>query len=138
MPIPAVPEGFLPETAEKWRDYWLSDMAVVIDMGTDYDTVERYFRLKNEELLAYQVVEQEGRTVAGSQGQPVEHPMLRYVSRIQGEMRQIADRIGLSPRSKAQLGIAIKRAVRDLEQRSQEVQMHDGVSDAGDRDPRLA
>ena len=53
--------------------------------------------------------------VLGSQGQPVANPLARVVLGYDAEIRQLEDRLGLSPRARANLGISVGEAVKKLE-----------------------
>ena len=52
--------------------------------------------------------------VIGSQGQAVINPLYSALLKVDAEIRQLEDRIGMSPKSRISLGISIGQAKKSL------------------------
>jgi P27 family predicted phage terminase small subunit len=110
---PPAPTGLLKSTIARWEAYWRSPVAAAADPVTDLPLIERYFRALDE-LERCGRVFRKARVTAGSQGQIVLHPLARYLSQLSSELMALEDRLGLSPKSRAQLGMAIAEAQKTL------------------------
>ena len=133
--VPRAPDGLLVLTKERWAVYWKSDLASAT-REAHLPIVERLFYRYDERERAYRAVRRQGRVTEGSQGQLVAHPLLKYIDACDAEIRQLEDRLGLSPRGMAQLGssfIAAQRSLDDLN-RSMESEPEDHDRDV---DPRV-
>jgi P27 family predicted phage terminase small subunit len=75
----------------------------------------RLFRLYDEIDRMWDAVEETGRVVAGSQGQPRPNPLLKQIQEFGSEARQLEDRFGLSPMSRLRLGITFADAQASLD-----------------------
>ena len=114
---PAAPTDFLRATREAWDEFWSSEIAR-ITKPTQLPMIRRLFARYDERDRAYRAIKKHGRLVAGSQGQPVQNPLLKYIDACDNEIRQLEDRLGLSPRSFAQLGghyAAAQKSLDDLD-----------------------
>lgn len=101
--MPAAPDGILKLTRDRWKVYWSSDLSRAT-RDAHLPIVERLFYRYDERERAYRAVRKKGRVVEGSQGQLVQHPLLKYIDACDAEIRQLEDRLGLSPRGLARLG----------------------------------
>jgi P27 family predicted phage terminase small subunit len=77
---------------------WLSE--------SDIGALERYCQLADWRDVMLETVVEEGFTVRGSTGQPTAHPLLARVEAANSEMRALEATLGLTPVSRAQLGVA--------------------------------
>lgn len=102
-PIPDAPDGLLKIWADRWYHYWQSDLGKAARMP-HLPMVERLFFRYDERERAYRTMRKSGRLTYGSQGQLVPHPLLKYIDACDAEIRQLEDRLGLSPKSMAALG----------------------------------
>ncbi len=100
---------------EWWAQFWQSKVSTLATTESDYQAVARLATL-------YELAEQASRSVRknplvkGSQGQWVENPLGKSMSRYHAEIRQLEDRFGLSPRSRMALNISFGQAHRELEE----------------------
>lgn len=97
--------------------------------------VERLFQRYDERERAYRTVRKQGRVATGSQGQVVAHPLLKYIDSCDAEIRQLEDRLGLSPRGMAQLGNHFAQAQRSLDDLNSTLETD--IPDDDDSDPRI-
>lgn len=111
-----VPEGegnWRPATADRWAEFWGSKLAANVE-ESDHGALRRLFRLYDELERLWEAVEETGRVVDGSQGQPRPNPLFKQIETFQAEARQLEDRFGLSPKSRLQLGITFADAHMSL------------------------
>ena len=88
-----------------WAEVWLAGSGAYI-YATDRYAVERYASLqeRREDLLA--LLDREGYTVSGSQGQVVAHPAARLLADVETKLLPLEDRLGLNPEARLRLGLA--------------------------------
>lgn len=111
---PAPLESWRPATVEQWGRFWGSPLASQVE-ESDHPALERLFRLYDEIERMWVAVEETGRVVAGSQGQPRPNPLFKQIAELQSEARQLEDRFGLSPMARLKLGITFADAHRSLD-----------------------
>lgn len=136
---PAAPKGVLRSTANEWRQLWDRPIAAVIQ-PEHFPALERLFLLKDERRRAYRAIRETtengaGRLSLGSQGQAVLNPLIRYIGELDGEIRQLEDRFGLTPRAGYSLGAKFGEAVHSLQDLNVGMETHG--PDAHEDDPRL-
>lgn len=122
--IPGVPDGLLKSTRESWKNYWHSNLAQIVQLGTDMSAIIRLFTLYDERERAYRSYKKHP-LVEGSQGQMVLNPMGRQMSVLDTEIRQLEDRLGMTPRARLQLGITYGEAKKSLKEINREIQEQD-------------
>lgn len=108
-------------TVERWVGFWQSGLASQVE-PSDVPALRRLFWLYDEVDRIKDALEDTGRVVAGSQGQPRPNPLYKQVSEFQAEARQLEDRFGLSPRARLQLGIALGAAHASLDALNERLQ----------------
>jgi P27 family predicted phage terminase small subunit len=107
--VPASDVGWRPGTVERWVEFWSSKLAANVEVS-DHGALRRLFRLYDELDRLWEAIEETGRVVEGSQGQPRPNPLFKQVESFQSEARNLEDRFGLSPKSRLQLGITFADA----------------------------
>ncbi|MER5912329.1 P27 family phage terminase small subunit [Streptomyces sp. NPDC001982] len=111
---PNPPAGLLKRTRERWAEYWASPVARLADPVSDLPALERLFVLYDDLERSNATVKRRGHMVTGSQGQAVLNPLLRHIQVTQGEVRQLEDRFGLSPRARLSLNVTLGEAAKSL------------------------
>nr|BAR14994.1 putative phage terminase, small subunit, P27 family (sm_term_P27) [uncultured Mediterranean phage uvMED] len=114
--IPKLKGRYLKITKEWWEDFWNSDLATAIDHKSDQSAVYRLATLIDERERVYKQAKKD-RLVVGSQGQVVLNPLYSAMLKLDAEIRQLEDRIGMNPKSRVSLGIQIgglKKTLADL------------------------
>ncbi|MFF2039386.1 phage terminase small subunit P27 family [Kitasatospora sp. NPDC058170] len=108
---PRVPAHLGKTGKEAWRTVWSAGQGAY-SPETDRYVILRYCELhdRRAELLA--VVAADGLMSEGYNGQPVAHPMLRYVESTEKELRAIETVIGFTPEARMRLGIVAAEARR--------------------------
>ena len=131
---PAPPRNLRPAVLKTWNEYWGSELAKLVDPATDGPAIRRLFILYDERERAYNEGKNK-RMILGAANQKVLNPLLRYVAQCDMEIRQLEDRLGMSPRSRLQLGITFGDAMRSMDELNRRLAATD-VKET--EDPRLA
>ena len=114
--IPKLSGRYLKITKTWWEDFWNSDLATAIDEKSDQSAIYRLATLIDERERIYKQAKKD-RLVVGSQGQVVLNPLYTAMLKLDAEIRQLEDRIGMNPKSRVSLGIQIgglKKTLADL------------------------
>lgn len=110
-PPPPPPEHLGPEAVALWHELW-EDGAEAY-RPTDRHAVERYCSLQERRLRLLRVLDVDGYTSMGSQGQVVAHPAARLVSDIETKLTPLEDRLGLNPDARIRLGLGAQQLRRN-------------------------
>jgi len=113
---PPPPKGLLKKTKESWVKRWSSPLAKFWERETDLEVLERLHHLEDERERAKRGLRKQGRLIEGSMGQQVLNPLYRLIATLDAEIRQLEDRLGLTPRARLQLGITFGEAVRSIDE----------------------
>lgn len=113
-PVPAADVEWRERTVERWVQFWGSPLASQVE-PSDEGAFRRLFYIYDELARLHQAIEETGRVVDGSQGQPRPNPLYKQVESFQAEARQMEDRFGLSPLSRLRLGITFADAQASLD-----------------------
>ena len=114
--IPQLRGRYLKNTKLWWEDFWNSDLATAIDTKSDQQSVYRLATLIDERERIFKQAKKD-RLVVGSQGQAVLNPLYSAMLKIDAEIRQLEDRLGMNPKSRISLGIQLgqmKKTLADL------------------------
>ena len=111
--IPKLKGRYLKITKEWWEDFWNSDLASAVDTKSDQSAVYRLATLIDERERVYKQAKKD-RLVVGSQGQVVLNPLYSAMLKLDAEIRQLEDRIGMNPKARVSLGISIGQAKKSL------------------------
>ena len=110
--VPAVTPSAPPEWSKKilgeWVEFWSSGLAETVQ-ATDRPVIERLFGLRNLQAKALRRWERKP-YIEGSQGQPVQNPAFAESMTLERQVVALEDRLGLSLKAKANLGIAMGQA----------------------------
>ena len=114
--LPKLRGRYLKNTKLWWDDFWNSDLATAIDTKSDQQAVYRLATLIDERERIFKQAKKD-RLVVGSQGQAVLNPLYSAMLKIDAEIRQLEDRLGMNPKSRISLGIQLgqmKKTLADL------------------------
>ncbi len=111
--VPEASDGWRVDTVRRWTFFWESKLAANVE-PSDEGALRRLFRLYDEIDRMWDAIEETGRVVEGSQGQPRPNPLFKQVETFQAEARQLEDRFGLSPMSRLKLGVTFADAHMSL------------------------
>ena len=111
-PVPEPPEDLHPQLLDEWRTYWQSPVAQAAD-DVDIPMISRLFIYRDEWYrlsIAYAALPDEDRLIEGStrSGAGLRiHPFAERMTKLEGDIQKLEDKLGLSPLSRARLGIEI-------------------------------
>lgn len=100
--------GWLSGTRTQWIEFWESEVAGILT-ATHLPAVYRLFELRDAQARALRLYKREP-MVQGSMKQPVVNPAMGTVQALEKDIRALEDRLGLTPKAQANLGIAIGEA----------------------------
>lgn len=103
--IPPAPDHLNEVGAAYWFAVWTAG-GRAYHPATDRYAIERYCSLQARRHYLLGVLEAEGYTTVGSQGQIVAHPAAKLLSDIETKLTPLEDRLGLNPEARLRLGIA--------------------------------
>ena len=132
--VPGVPFRFrFKSTGVWWESFWLSPVGLLVSVESDLPVVVRLVSLLELREAAVRSVRVDP-LVVGSQGQPVENPLAKAMSRYDSEIRALEDRLGLSPRARLSLNISLGAAKKSLDELvgSGDVEVEDDFGDVLD------
>lgn len=126
------PANLGPEALEQWDHYWedpVSQLVTPADRSllkrwiTDVDRYFRVTRLADQNPIT-----------RGSHGQETINPAYAYSLKIAAEIAKCEAQLGIGPKNRAALGIAVIQEKRSLADLNAD---YETESDSGDDDPRL-
>lgn len=115
MEAPDPPEGLTVQTLEDWDAYWASDVAVAATPA-DVPVIRRLFAMRSQHERYAEVIEQTGPMVDGSRGQMRINPLAVHVLRLGEQILRLEAELGLTPASRARLGLDVARTHLTVEQ----------------------
>jgi P27 family predicted phage terminase small subunit len=134
--VPAPPKHWLATTRTLWEDYWISDVARLVESGSDSTALTRLFTLYDERERAYRAFRKE-RLVEGSTGQRVINPLWKAAAIMDAEIRALEDRFGVTPSARLKLGIQFGEMAKNLEDLNAQLNQDEGERDDDASDARL-
>lgn len=132
---PAPPPGLNSANQDDWLELWSSPMRKTIST-TDLPALRRLFTLRNLSDQLHQELAHNP-TVPGSQDQPVANPAGKMAIAVDGEIRQLEDRFGFTPKARLHIGVRIGD-VAEAMKRNPEAFGHEPQEDSRRADPRVA
>jgi P27 family predicted phage terminase small subunit len=106
--VPPAKKTWLKAQRDSWDDFWGSNLAALIERP-DLPALERLFDMRDEYVRLMKLYRAQ-MFVTGSTGQPVISPAFKAAQELEISMRNLEDRLGLTPKARAALGIAIGQA----------------------------
>jgi P27 family predicted phage terminase small subunit len=105
LPVPPVPAALKAYGTRVWHAVWAAGKEVY-HPPTDTYVIERYCILHDRHNGLMRMIEDDGMTSVGSQGQVVLHPAARLVGDVEKQLSTLEDKLGLNPESRLRLGIS--------------------------------
>jgi P27 family predicted phage terminase small subunit len=102
----AAPVGLADRGRREWAAIWTTG-AGWLQPDRDYHWVEQIVRAYDEIAEYRRTIRKDGRVQRGSQGQPVAHPLIGEVRRLEDRIDKNLAELGLSPTAAARLGLAV-------------------------------
>ncbi len=105
---PAASRGWRKATKDAWVEYWASEVSGAAE-SVDLSALRRLFTMRDMQAACWARYEAEP-YVDGSKGQPVANPSLDDALKLERAIVALEDRLGLSPKARANLSMAIGQA----------------------------
>lgn len=135
--VPDPPDRLLKVTSEAWQEFWKSELAGLVNQGSDLLALRRLFTLYDLRERAYRNFRRHMITV-GSTGQDVLNPLHKVMTGADSEIRSLEDRFGLTPMSRLRLGVQLGEAKKSLDRLNAELDADDDDDDPrATHDPRV-
>jgi P27 family predicted phage terminase small subunit len=99
---PKPPAGLLASSRARWRQFWESQAAQVVDPDSDLPRLVRWIQAADEYDRAAKVV-REARLVKGSMGQPSLNPLVAYLIHLDGIITRAEADFGMTPLARKRL-----------------------------------
>lgn len=125
---PATP-GWLKATKEAWVIYWESDLSRIL-APPHLPALYRLFDMRDAQARALRLYKRRP-LVDGSMGQPVVNPAMKTAQALEGDIRALEDRLGLTPKAQANLGIAVGNAALTAAELNRMAEEEDEDDDRG-------
>ena len=122
--IPELIGRTLKNTKIWWNNFWTSDLSSAIDIKSDLPVIQRLASLMDERERIFKQAKKD-RLVVGSQGQVVLNPLYNALLKLDAEIRNLEDRIGLNPKARVSLGIQIGQAKKTLSDLNSELELEE-------------
>ncbi len=100
--LPKPPTGLLPSSRARWRQFWESQSARVVDLDSDLPRLVRWIQAADEYDRAAKVV-RTSRLVKGSMGQPVLNPLVAYLIHLDTLISRAETEFGMTPAARQRL-----------------------------------
>ena len=99
---PKPPPGLLKPARDRWRHFWDSQAAQLVDLASDMPRLVRWVCATDEYDRASKVVRQ-SRLVRGSMNQPVLNPLVAYLMHLDGLISRAEAEFGMTPMARKRL-----------------------------------
>jgi len=113
--IPRRPVGLADRGRREWVKIW-SAGAAWLQPDRDYHWIEQIVRAYDEVAAYRRQIRKDGTVQKGSQGQPVAHPLIAEVRRLEDRIDRNLSELGLSPTAAARLGLAAVKTASKLDE----------------------
>lgn len=113
--VPRRPVGLAQRGQREWVNIWVAGASWLLP-DRDYHWIEQIARAYDEIQEYRRLIRADGRVQHGSQGQPVAHPLIAEVRRLEDRIDKNLAELGLSPTAAARLGLAVVKTESKLDE----------------------
>lgn len=113
--VPRRPVGLADRGRREWVSIWTTG-AAWLQGDRDYHWVEQIARAYDELAEFRRLVRADGRVQRGSQGQPVAHPLIAEMRRLEDRIDKNLSELGLSPTAAGRLGLVQVKTASKLDE----------------------
>jgi P27 family predicted phage terminase small subunit len=113
--VPRRPVGLADRGRREWVNIW-SAGAAWLQPDRDYHWIEQIVRAYDEIADYRRQIRKDGAVQKGSQGQPVSHPLIAEVRKLEERIDKNLGELGLSPTAAARLGLAAAKTASKLDE----------------------
>jgi P27 family predicted phage terminase small subunit len=130
------PKPIGPEAMRQWNDYW-ADPVSLLATAADRSLLIRWIENVDRYLTIMRAADQNPIT-RGSTHNDVANPLYTLGTRLEGEITKAEAQLGIGPKNRAALGIAVLSERRSLADLNHEYEDEpEGGEGGSDEDPRL-
>lgn len=115
LEIPRRPVGLADRGRREWVKIW-SAGAGWLQPERDYHWIEQVVRAYDEIAAYRRQIRADGVVQKGSQGQPVSHPLITEVRKLEERIGKNLSELGLSPLAAQRLGLAAAKTASKLDE----------------------
>jgi len=115
LEIPRRPVGLADRGAREWVKIWSAGSAW-LQPERDYHWIEQIVRAYDEIAAYRRRIRKDGSVQAGSQGQPVAHPLIAEIRKLEERIDKNLSELGLSPLAAQRLGLAAAKTASKLDE----------------------
>jgi P27 family predicted phage terminase small subunit len=115
LEVPRRPVGLADRGAREWAAIWAAG-AAWLQPERDYHWIEQVVRAYDEMAAYRRQVRKDGAVQHGSQGQPVAHPLIAEIRRLEERIDKNLSELGLSPLAAQRLGLAAAKTASKLDE----------------------
>ena len=113
--IPRRPVGLAARGQREWASIWTAG-AAWLQPDRDYHWIEQIVRAYDEVADYRKRIRKDGVVQKGSQGQPVSHPLIAEVRKLEERIDKNLAELGLSPLAAQRLGLATVKTASKLDE----------------------
>ncbi len=113
--VPRRPVGLADRGRREWAAIWTAG-AAWLQPDRDYHWIEQIARAYDEIADYRRQIRADGAVQRGSQGQPVSHPLIAEVRKLEDRIDKNLGELGLSPTAAARLGLAAAKTASKLDE----------------------
>ena len=99
---PKPPTGLLASSRTRWRQFWDSPSAALVNLESDLPRLVRWIQAADEYDRTAAVV-RKTRLVKGSMGQPTLNPLVGYLTHLEGIITRAEAEFGMTPAARIRL-----------------------------------
>jgi P27 family predicted phage terminase small subunit len=99
---PKPPLGLLKGSRDRWRAFWDSPSAALVNHESDLPRLMRWIQAADEYERSAKIV-RDARLVKGSTGQPVLNPLVAYLVHLEGIITRAETEFGMTPAARIRL-----------------------------------
>lgn len=117
--VPRTPPNLQPQAQRRWRSYWASAIAQIVDRQSDAEALHRWIHAVSERERLQPQADAEP-LVSGSMGQQVANPLYGVINSLSREIERLEDHLGMTPLARLRLGLVQTQqalGVADLRER---------------------
>lgn len=128
------PKALTTEALRQWNDYW-DDPVSWLATPADRSLLIRWIENVDRYFTIMRAADQNPMT-RGSTHNDIANPLYSLGAKLEGEISKIEAQLGIGPKNRAALGIAVLSEKRSLQDLNHEYEEPEG-GEGGDEDPRL-
>ena len=112
--VPAPPAGLSRYAVQRWKQFWDSDVAAAVDVGSDAERLYRWVQAIDAREKVWRIVMAEP-LVINRNRETVKHPLWPVLRQLTDEIQRAEEAFGMTPLSRFRLQFTKTEAAHSLE-----------------------